>query len=65
VPGLFAAGNDNASVMGGGYPGGGITLGPAMTFGFIAAEAMAREAEADARPSAAPAVTPRPSVATA
>jgi succinate dehydrogenase/fumarate reductase flavoprotein subunit len=41
VPGLFAAGNDNASVMGGGYPGGGITLGPAMTFGFIAAEYMA------------------------
>jgi succinate dehydrogenase/fumarate reductase flavoprotein subunit len=65
VPGLFAAGNDNASVMGGGYPGGGITLGPAMTFGFIAAEAMAREAEADARPNAAPAVTSRPSVATA
>ena len=41
IDGLFAAGNDNASVMGGGYPGGGITLGPAMTFGFIAAETMA------------------------
>jgi succinate dehydrogenase/fumarate reductase flavoprotein subunit len=41
IRGLFAAGNDNASVMGGGYPGGGITLGPAMTFGFIAAEVMA------------------------
>ena len=41
IPGLFAAGNDNSSVMGGGYPGGGITLGPAMTFGFVAAEAMA------------------------
>jgi succinate dehydrogenase/fumarate reductase flavoprotein subunit len=41
VPGLFAAGNDSASVMGGGYPGGGITLGPAMTFGFVAAEFMA------------------------
>jgi succinate dehydrogenase/fumarate reductase flavoprotein subunit len=41
IAGLFAAGNDNASVMGGGYPGGGITLGPAMTFGFIAAEFMA------------------------
>lgn len=55
VPGLFAAGNDNASVMGGGYPGGGITLGPAMTFGFVAAEFMAghgaSEAAAQARPS--------------
>ncbi|MCW5653177.1 FAD-dependent oxidoreductase [Hydrogenophaga sp.] len=46
IPGLFAAGNDNASVMGGGYPGGGITLGPAMTFGFVAAETMAEEAAA-------------------
>jgi predicted oxidoreductase len=44
IEGLFAAGNDNASVMGGGYPGGGITLGPAMTFGFLAAESMAAEA---------------------
>jgi succinate dehydrogenase/fumarate reductase flavoprotein subunit len=43
IAGLFAAGNDNASVMGGGYPGGGITLGPAMTFGFVAAEYMAAE----------------------
>jgi len=41
IGGLFAAGNDNASVMGGGYPGGGITLGPAMTFGFVAARFMA------------------------
>ncbi|WP_017761906.1 FAD-binding protein, partial [Pseudacidovorax intermedius] len=36
VPGLYAAGNDMASLMGGHYPSGGITLGPAMTFGFIA-----------------------------
>jgi len=46
IEGLFAAGNDNASVMGGGYPGGGITLGPAMTFGFVAAEFMAGRAGA-------------------
>lgn len=37
IPGLYAAGNDQASVFGGGYPGGGATLGPAMTFAYIAA----------------------------
>ncbi len=37
IPGLYAAGNDAASIMGGNYPGGGITLGPAITFGYIAA----------------------------
>nr|WP_315185534.1 FAD-dependent oxidoreductase [uncultured Albidiferax sp.] len=37
IPGLYAGGNDMHSVMGGTYPSGGITLGPAMTFGFIAA----------------------------
>jgi succinate dehydrogenase/fumarate reductase flavoprotein subunit len=38
VPGLHAVGNDMASVMGGTYPGPGITLGPALTFGVLAAE---------------------------
>ena len=37
IDGLYAAGNDQASVMGGHYPSGGINLGPAMTFGFVAA----------------------------
>ena len=37
IAGLYAGGNDMHSVMGGTYPSGGITLGPAMTFGFIAA----------------------------
>lgn len=35
VDGLFAIGNDAASIFGGSYPGAGATLGPAMTFGFI------------------------------
>ena len=37
IAGLYAGGNDLSSMMGGHYPAGGITLGPAMTFGFIAA----------------------------
>jgi succinate dehydrogenase/fumarate reductase flavoprotein subunit len=36
IPGLYAAGTDMASVMGGCYPAGGINLGPALTFGYIA-----------------------------
>lgn len=40
IQGLYAAGNDAASIMGGNYPGGGITLGPAVTFGYIAARHM-------------------------
>jgi succinate dehydrogenase/fumarate reductase flavoprotein subunit len=35
IPGLYAVGNDRASIMGGNYPGAGITLGPIMTFGYI------------------------------
>lgn len=37
IPGLYACGNDMHSVMNGAYPGPGITLGPALVFGFIAA----------------------------
>jgi succinate dehydrogenase/fumarate reductase flavoprotein subunit len=37
LPGLYASGNDMSSMMGGNYPSGGITLGPAMTFGFVLA----------------------------
>jgi succinate dehydrogenase/fumarate reductase flavoprotein subunit len=36
IPGLYAAGCDQANVMGGYYPSGGINIGPAMTFGYIA-----------------------------
>lgn len=37
IPGLYACGNTTASVMGNSYPAAGATLGPAMTFGFLAA----------------------------
>lgn len=42
IPGLYAVGNDRASIMGGNYPGAGITLGPIMTFGFITGRHLAK-----------------------
>lgn len=41
IDGLYAVGNDRASVMGGNYPGAGITLGPIMTFGYITGRRLA------------------------
>ena len=46
IPGLYACGNDKDSMMAGTYPGPGITLGPAMTFGYIAANHAAQSAPA-------------------
>lgn len=44
IPGLYAVGNDAQSIMGGVYPGPGITIGPAITFGYIAARHASRRA---------------------
>lgn len=41
IDGLYAVGNDRASIMGGNYPGAGITLGPAMVFGYITGKHLA------------------------
>lgn len=38
IEGLYACGNCAAPVMGETYPGAGSTLGPAMTFGYVAAQ---------------------------
>lgn len=48
IPGVFAVGNDMSSIMGGHYPSGGITLGPAMTFGWIAANFIADHKDSEA-----------------
>lgn len=45
IAGLYAAGNDMNSIMGGHYPAPGITLGPGLTFGYIAARHMAAATE--------------------
>ena len=41
IPGLYACGNDMNSIMAGSYPSAGITLGPALTFGYIAGLSLA------------------------
>lgn len=37
IPGLYTIGNTAASAMGESYPGAGVTIGPALTFGYLAA----------------------------
>jgi len=43
IPGLYAAGNVSSAVMGHTYAGPGATIGPALTFGYLAAEDLTRE----------------------
>ncbi|MFD2272800.1 FAD-binding protein [Undibacterium arcticum] len=49
IEGLYAIGNCSAAVMGTSYPGAGSTIGPAMTFGMLAADHIALD---DVRASA-------------
>ncbi len=42
IDGLYAAGNVSSAVMGHTYAGPGATIGPAMTFGYLAAEDIAK-----------------------
>ena len=43
IVGLYAAGNVSSAVMGRTYAGPGATIGPAMAFGYLAAEDIAKE----------------------
>jgi hypothetical protein len=43
IPGLFGAGNVVAHPFASAYPGGGGTLGPAVTFGHVAAKSVLAE----------------------
>jgi succinate dehydrogenase/fumarate reductase flavoprotein subunit len=45
IQGLYAVGNDAASIFAGGYIGAGITLGPALTFGYLAGRDLASQAD--------------------
>ena len=49
IPGLYAIGNTAGNAFGRTYPGAGATIGQGMTFGYIAAQHIAHEAEVDGK----------------
>ncbi len=53
IPGLYACGNDMGSIMNGNYPGPGITLGPALTFGYIAGRHLTKSGNQAFKPALA------------
>ncbi|MGE8060441.1 FAD-dependent oxidoreductase [Pseudomonas sp. NPDC089547] len=57
ITGLYAVGNDMNSLMKGTYPGPGITLGPALTFGWLAANHITTRLKAPTTHTETPACT--------
>ena len=53
VEGLYAAGNVSSAVMGRTYAGPGATIGPALTFGWLAVEHLASQEPATSTPGPA------------
>jgi succinate dehydrogenase/fumarate reductase flavoprotein subunit len=53
IAGVYACGNDMNSIMAGTYPSAGITLGPALTFGYIAGKSIIAEAQGLKKPATA------------
>jgi len=54
IPGLYAAGNVSSAVMGHTYAGPGATIGPALAFGYLAAEDIARSSVLEVGDEGAP-----------
>ena len=61
VPGLYAVGTAAVSVFGGGYPGYGANIGPAMVFGYRVGRDIAAHASERATPQPATAAVRQPS----